>query len=151
LISGSRYSLNIEQFELILEESAEKLGLAFKYWIDSDLYLAGRARSMQAEKVDLIKLAQSLENRGELVVFRAEDLNVCVTSCVGEYPVHKHPKDEVFFVLEGELQLRFDGRKVVLRKGEGSKVPRETVHKPQRCYIRTNQVRTPKNRSTFNV
>lgn len=54
---------------------------------------------MQAEKVDLIKLAQSLENRGELVFFRAEDLNVYVTSYVGEYPTHKHPKDEVFFVL----------------------------------------------------
>lgn len=65
---------------------------------------------MQADKIDLIKLAQSLENRGELVVFRAEDLNVCVTSCVGEYRAHKHPKDEVFFVLEGEFQPRFDGR-----------------------------------------
>jgi mannose-6-phosphate isomerase-like protein (cupin superfamily) len=82
------------------------------------------------EKVDLMKMARNLGDREEHALSRVEDLNVYVTSYLGEYPMHKHPKDEFFFVLEGELQLGFSGGEVLLGKGEGIKVPRETVHKP---------------------
>jgi len=81
-----------------------------------------------------MKIARNLGDREEHVLSRVEDLNVYVTSYVGEYPAHKHPKDEFFFVLEGQLQLDFNGKKVVLVKGEGITVPRETIHKPTaRC------------------
>jgi quercetin dioxygenase-like cupin family protein len=84
---------------------------------------------MQLEKSDLLKIGRSLEDRKEFVVSQVEDLNVYVTSYVGEYPAHKHPKDEFFFILEGELQVETNHGKVVLAKGEGLKIPRETVHK----------------------
>jgi len=82
------------------------------------------------EKIDLVKLAQSLGEREERTVSTLEGMNVYVTSYAGEYPAHKHPKAEFFFVLDGELELNFKDRVVKLRKGEGLKVPEETVHKP---------------------
>ena len=82
------------------------------------------------DKIDLLKLADNLGDREEKTVSTVEDLNVYVTSYLGEYPAHKHPKAEFFFVLEGELELDFSGVAVTLRKGEGMKVPKETVHRP---------------------
>lgn len=43
---------------------------------------------------------------------------------------HKHPKDEFFLVLEGELQLGFGDRTVHLAEGEGLMVRKGTIHKP---------------------
>lgn len=82
------------------------------------------------EKIDLMKSARELGDREEQTVSKVEDLNIYVTSYLGEYPAHKHPKAEFFFILEGELELDFNGRPVVLRKGDGLTVPQETVHKP---------------------
>ena len=82
------------------------------------------------EKVNLVKLAQSLGDREEKTASTLEGMNVYVTSYVGEYAAHKHPKAEFFFVLDGELELEFREQVVILGKGEGLKVPEETVHKP---------------------
>jgi len=82
------------------------------------------------EKIDLMRVAQELGDREERTVSNVESLNVYVTSYLGEYPAHKHPKAEFFLILDGELELDFSGRSVVLHKGEGLKVPQETVHKP---------------------
>ena len=86
--------------------------------------------SLNLEKLDLAKLAYALGDREEKTVSTVEDVNVYVTSYMGEYPAHKHPKAEFFYVLEGELELSFSDRTMTLRKGEGLKVPMETVHKP---------------------
>ena len=82
------------------------------------------------EKTDLLRLAQTLADREERTVSTLDGLNVNVTSYVGEYPAHKHPKAEFFLVLDGELDLEFKGRIVTLSKGESIEVPEETVHKP---------------------
>lgn len=82
------------------------------------------------EKIDLMRLGKELGDREERTVSNVEDLNVYLTSYLGEYPAHKHPKAEFFLVLEGELELDFSGQSVVIRKGESLKVSPETVHKP---------------------
>jgi len=99
-------------------------------YLDDFNFVQVRKMSMVPEKVDFMKLAQGLGDREERTISKIEDLNVYVTSYLGEYPAHKHPKAEFFFILDGELELDFNGRSVVLRKGEGLKVPQETVHKP---------------------
>lgn len=81
-------------------------------------------------KIDLLRLADKLGDREENTVSNVENANVNVTSYLGEYPAHKHPKAEFFFVLDGELELDFSGRVITLRKGEGLRVPQETVHRP---------------------
>jgi mannose-6-phosphate isomerase-like protein (cupin superfamily) len=86
--------------------------------------------SICPEKTDLLAVGRRLDQREEHIVSRVEDMNIYVTSYHGQYDAHKHPKDEFFFVLEGELEVDFNGSNIVLRKGEGITVPRETVHKP---------------------
>jgi len=87
---------------------------------------------MQAEleKIDFAKLALTLEDGIEHTVSQVEDLKINITTYHGEYPAHKHPKDEFFYVMEGEIELQLDKELIILRRGEGLKVPRETVHRP---------------------
>jgi len=84
---------------------------------------------MSLDKIDFAKLALALEDGIEHTASQVEDLNINITIYHGEYPVHKHPKDEFFYVMDGEIELQFGEEQVMLRKGEGLKIPRETVHK----------------------
>jgi len=84
----------------------------------------------ETEKIMVRKLGRALEERKELAVAQVENVNIYVTSYSGEYPAHKHPKDEFFLVLEGELQLGFGDRTVQLAEGEGLMVRKGTTHKP---------------------
>jgi len=48
----------------------------------------------------------------------------------GEFHWHKHDQeDELFFVLEGELLLDFEDRKVALTPNQGMLVPRGVSHR----------------------
>ena len=54
--------------------------------------------SILPDKIDLLKLADNLGDREEKTVSTVEDLNVCVTSYLGEYLAHRlelafHPKN----------------------------------------------------------
>jgi mannose-6-phosphate isomerase-like protein (cupin superfamily) len=51
----------------------------------------------------------------------------------GEYPWHRHEdEDELFFVMEGGLELDVEGRDAIaLRPGQGVTVPRGTRHRPR--------------------
>jgi quercetin dioxygenase-like cupin family protein len=82
------------------------------------------------EKISLLQLGQRLSDREERAISTLEGVNVYVTSYLGEYPAHKHPKAEFFFILDGELELDFSGQLVVLHKGEGLTVQPQAVHKP---------------------
>jgi mannose-6-phosphate isomerase-like protein (cupin superfamily) len=82
------------------------------------------------EKISVMQLAKELVDREERTISTLEGMNVYVTSYVGEYPAHKHPKPEFFLILDGELELDFSGKPVVLGRGEGLTVPAGTVHRP---------------------
>ncbi len=47
-----------------------------------------------------------------------------------EYKWHVHPEgDELFYVLEGEIEIKTQNGVLNLRKGEGTIVPKDTPHK----------------------
>ncbi len=49
----------------------------------------------------------------------------------GEFVWHDHPDtDEVFIVIEGELEIAFRDRAVMLKPGEMFVIPRGVEHKP---------------------
>jgi len=49
----------------------------------------------------------------------------------GEFVWHKHDnEDEMFFVVEGALQIEFRDKTVTLNKGEFLIIPKGTEHKP---------------------
>lgn len=49
----------------------------------------------------------------------------------GEYPFHSHTKDELYFVLEGEVTISFkSGPPETLKKGDCLTVPAYVTHSP---------------------
>ncbi len=49
----------------------------------------------------------------------------------GEFPFHRHTKDELYIVLEGEFTLRFkNAPALTIKKGESTVVRAYTTHSP---------------------
>jgi mannose-6-phosphate isomerase-like protein (cupin superfamily) len=47
----------------------------------------------------------------------------------GDYKKHRHPYDEFFYVVSGEVAIEMDKESVSLRPGEGILVKKNTWHK----------------------
>ncbi len=47
----------------------------------------------------------------------------------GDYKKHRHPYDEFFYVVSGEIQLEMNKETVSLKPGEGILVKKNTWHK----------------------
>jgi mannose-6-phosphate isomerase-like protein (cupin superfamily) len=65
------------------------------------------------------------------IVGRYNDNEVRIVKVVGEFQWHSHPEtDELFLIIDGELEMEFRDRTVVLNSGEMIIVPRGTEHRP---------------------
>src|SRR5262245_3873403 len=65
------------------------------------------------------------------VVGELNDQFVKIVKFVGEYVWHHHAhEDELFLVLDGEIEIHFRDRVVKLKQGEFCIVPRGVEHKP---------------------
>lgn len=77
------------------------------------------------------KLASFSEHWSPKIVGELNDQLVKVVKCQGEYPWHHHAdEDELFMVLEGELEIRLRNGSVHLHPGELYIVPRGVEHSP---------------------
>ncbi len=47
----------------------------------------------------------------------------------GDYLKHKHPYDEFFYVISGEVEIELNKESVTLKPGEGLLVPKKKWHK----------------------
>ncbi len=85
-----------------------------------------------AEKVNIAaKLESFSDHWAPRIVARYNDNEVRLVRVEGEFIWHKHDDtDELFLVLEGELEMEFRDRIVVLAPGELIVVPRGTEHRP---------------------
>ena len=65
-----------------------------------------------------------------LMIFRAEELQPReeILTKDQEYPVDKHPFDEIRMVLEGELTMNINGNQLLLRSGDKIVIPSNTKH-----------------------
>ncbi len=60
-----------------------------------------------------------------------EDMQVLLAKIKGEFVWHKHEEeDELFFVLNGTLQMQFRDRTEIVREGELIVVPKGVEHCP---------------------
>lgn len=82
--------------------------------------------------VDLAeKLARLDEPWSPRIVAELNGQHVKLAKLEGEFVWHSHAdEDELFLVLEGELELRFRDRTEVLRRGQLVVVPRGVEHMP---------------------
>lgn len=85
--------------------------------------------------MDVVNLQQKLDTFSETwvpkVVGELNGQHVKVAKLEGEYVWHAHAnEDEMFLVVDGELQLELRDRTVTLRPGEFFIVPRGVEHRP---------------------
>ncbi|MCB9914178.1 MAG: cupin domain-containing protein [Planctomycetes bacterium] len=85
-----------------------------------------------SDVVDLArKLARFDETWSPKVVAALNGQHVKLAKLEGEFVWHKHDaEDELFLVLEGELEMHLRDRVEVLRAGQLLVVPRGVEHKP---------------------
>ena len=82
-----------------------------------------------ADKVNLAeKLSSFSDHWAPRIVARYNDNEVRLVKVEGEFIWHQHPEtDELFLILEGELDMEFRDRTVTLSPGELIVVPRGTA------------------------
>lgn len=85
---------------------------------------------MKREAINLAqKLAGFSEHWAPRVVAEMNDYQFNVVKLQGEFVWHDHPDtDEVFLVLQGQMEIVFRDRDVSLRAGEPCVVPRGVEH-----------------------
>jgi mannose-6-phosphate isomerase-like protein (cupin superfamily) len=73
------------------------------------------------------------------VVGRVNDAYVKVAKLLGEFVWHRHEhEDEMFLVLKGTLEIRYEDASVTLQAGEFAIVPKGVLHQPvarEECLI----------------
>jgi len=73
------------------------------------------------------------------IIAQVNDYHIKLAKVQGEFVWHSHPEtDEMFLVIEGDLDIHFRDGKVTLHTGELYVVPKGVEHKPvaaQECQI----------------
>lgn len=85
------------------------------------------------ELIDVKRLADSCPHRWYNQTLCEVNGSVVRLGVVeGEYHWHKHDDDdEFFYVLEGELLIDIEGRTIELKTGQGTVIPKGTMHRPR--------------------
>lgn len=83
-------------------------------------------------KVNILeKLSQFSDYWHPRLVGELNGQHVKLAKVLGEFPWHSHEEeDELFFIIEGELDLEFRDQTVKLSKGEFFIVPKGVEHRP---------------------
>ena len=77
------------------------------------------------------KLAKFSDHWSPKVIAELNDYQFKLVKIQGEFVWHNHPDtDEVFFVIEGSMNIEFENETVQLNEGEMLVVPRGVEHKP---------------------
>jgi len=100
----------------------------------------GQGSKAKIEKVNFAeKFALFSQHWSPKIVARMNDYEFKLAKIQGDFVWHKHDDtDEVFIVLEGEMQIDFRDGPVHLKAGELLVVPKNLEHKPyaeQECRI----------------
>ena len=84
------------------------------------------------EKVNIAEKLGSLDDHwAPRIVARYNDNEIRLVKVDGEFIWHQHDDtDELFLIIEGELELEFRDRTVTLQPGELIVVPKGTEHRP---------------------
>ena len=85
------------------------------------------------------KLQKFSEHWSPKIIAQMNDYHFKVAKVQGEFIWHDHPEtDEVFVVLEGQLEIQFREGSVTLNRGEMFVVPKGVEHRPvarEECHI----------------
>lgn len=85
--------------------------------------------------VKAINLAEKLslfsEHWSPKIVTTYNDNDIMVVKFEGEFPMHKHPEtDDFFLIIEGHVTIETENGNVELKAGELYVVPKGVMHRP---------------------
>ena len=85
--------------------------------------------------MDVVNLRAELEKVDEYwsprVLGQVNDQYIKVAKLKGEFVWHKHDdEDELFYIVEGRLEIQYEDGSVFLGKGDFHIVPRGRMHNP---------------------
>ncbi len=85
-------------------------------------------------KFPVLKMARGLNQVFQPVEITDIDDNyhAFIVRYSGDYTTHTHERDELVYILEGELIIEIDGKEEHVRQGEAFLVPAGMPHRP-RC------------------
>jgi mannose-6-phosphate isomerase-like protein (cupin superfamily) len=85
------------------------------------------------------KFARFSEHWSPKIIAQMNDYHLKLAKVSGEFVWHDHPEtDEVFIVIQGQLEICFRDGSVHLKEGEMFVVPKGVEHKPvaqEECHI----------------
>jgi mannose-6-phosphate isomerase-like protein (cupin superfamily) len=85
------------------------------------------------------KLSKFFEHWSPKIIAQMNDYHLKLAKVQGEFNWHDHPEtDEVFLVIQGQLNILFRDGQVTLNEGELYVVPKGVEHKPvadEECQI----------------
>lgn len=85
------------------------------------------------------KLSKFSEHWSPKIIARLNDYHLKLAKVQGEFVWHDHPEtDEVFLIVQGQLEIQFRDGSIVLTEGEMFVVPKGVEHKPvakTECHI----------------
>ncbi len=80
-------------------------------------------------KVDIVKKSGKIKKPfTRYFLTKVDDYYIYLVIFKGDYDRHKHPTDEFFYVLKGEIRIEMDGKPEKVKKGEGFVVSKGTWH-----------------------
>jgi mannose-6-phosphate isomerase-like protein (cupin superfamily) len=75
-------------------------------------------------KVDIAKkLGKVKKSFTRYLLTKVDDYHIYLVVFQGDYKSNRHPGDEFFYVLKGEIRIEIDGKLEKVKKGEGFLVP----------------------------
>lgn len=83
---------------------------------------AGERPPLHVLGMPLTMLCEAQETGGSWSLFEEE-----VPLGMGP-PAHRHDWDEAYYILAGEVEFEIDGKRMILREGDFTRLPRGTVH-----------------------
>ena len=80
-------------------------------------------------KVDIAKKLEKVKKSfTRYVLTKVDNYYVYLVIFQGDYKRHRHPSDEFFYVLDGEIEVEVDGKLEKIKKGEGLLLNKGTWH-----------------------
>lgn len=81
-------------------------------------------------KINVLKEAEKIEKPyTPFPLVNVDGSHVFLGLFEGDYLKHRHPYDEFFYVISGEVEIELDNETVELKAGEGFLVPKRNWHR----------------------
>ena len=81
-------------------------------------------------KINVLKEAEKIKKPyAPFPLVNVDDSHVFLGMFEGDYLKHRHPYDEFFYVISGQIDVELDKETVTLKAGEGFLVPKKKWHR----------------------